>query len=297
VSILLVERDKQMLLHSYDRLGQSALDHSKDKFLVQSCAVSDDFSRQYEEERSANPESAGDNNRGGDMGKSGGLSKGMAERLTSMWNAAGGRGIPIHNKKLHVRHIVSAEAAASGGDSAVGNPPRGSAAASSTPTASSSTSPSTGPPPSAGAGPAAAASRSPPESMSPEQMFHEIATLRRKYDELVSFSVNLTAERDVLNNALEQSKRDLHRETGARVALERRDGGGVAGVGGGASRMIKTSKKGGVSLVIVLILAVVAFLGGIKVGGGGAVPEILGDMPVLGPALGLQKEGEGVEEL
>jgi len=134
--------------------------------------------------------------------------------------------------------------------------------------------------------------------MSPEQMFHEIATLRRKYDELVSFSVNLTAERDVLNNALEQSKRDLHRETGARVALERRDGGGgVAGVGGGASRMIKTSKKGGVSLVIVLILAVVAFLGGIKVGGGGAVPEILGDMPVLGPALGLQKEGEGVEEL
>ena len=43
VTILLVEKDKQILLQSYDRLGQTALDHSKDKFLVQSCTTPDDF--------------------------------------------------------------------------------------------------------------------------------------------------------------------------------------------------------------------------------------------------------------
>ena len=43
VTILLVEKDKQVLLQSFDRLGQSALDHSKDMFLVQSTVVKDEF--------------------------------------------------------------------------------------------------------------------------------------------------------------------------------------------------------------------------------------------------------------
>merc|ERR1712137_1476371 len=51
VSILLVDKDKQTLLQSHARLGQSALDNSKDKFLVQSCAVSMDFSKKYSEQK------------------------------------------------------------------------------------------------------------------------------------------------------------------------------------------------------------------------------------------------------
>ena len=36
-----------MLLQSFDRLGQSALDHSKDKFLVQTCIVDADFAMDF----------------------------------------------------------------------------------------------------------------------------------------------------------------------------------------------------------------------------------------------------------
>ena len=50
VSILLVDKDRQVLWSTYDRLGQSALDHSKDKFLVQSTAVSNDFASKFSNE-------------------------------------------------------------------------------------------------------------------------------------------------------------------------------------------------------------------------------------------------------
>ena len=58
------------------------------------------------------------------------------------------------------------------------------------------------------------------EGLMPEQQFKDNANLRKKYDELVAFSVNLTAERDILNNALEQAKRDLNREMAARMSAE-----------------------------------------------------------------------------
>jgi hypothetical protein len=85
ISILLVEKDKQILLQSYERLGQSGLDHSKDKFLVQSCVVSPAFATK----------AAGDSNE-------------MYEALTIMWNSvtSGGSTTPLFNKKLHVRHVV-----------------------------------------------------------------------------------------------------------------------------------------------------------------------------------------------
>lgn len=41
----------RVLLQSFDRLGQSALDHSEDKFLVQSCVVDDKFAKDYAEEK------------------------------------------------------------------------------------------------------------------------------------------------------------------------------------------------------------------------------------------------------
>ncbi|EEC44714.1 predicted protein, partial [Phaeodactylum tricornutum CCAP 1055/1] len=159
IQILLVEKDKQALMQSFQRLGQSALDHSKDKFLVQSCAVSQQFASQYD-----------------DAGTG-------YDALSTMWTSvtAAGSRTTVSNKKLHVKHVVS--------DVSI---PR-----------SSTASPLR---------PHEPTSAQTLESMSPEQLLSEVATLRRKYDELVGFSVNLTAERDILNNTLEQAKRDLDRE-------------------------------------------------------------------------------------
>ena len=98
VSIILVEKDKQLLLQSFERLGQSALDHSKDKFLVQSCAVSQEFATRYVSEKK----------KADQLGEGHKTSKDLAEALTGMWNAvAAGDNVSIFNKKLHVRHMVS----------------------------------------------------------------------------------------------------------------------------------------------------------------------------------------------
>jgi len=178
VSILLVEKDKQILLQSYDRLGQSALDHSKDKFLVQSCAAPDEFASLYDKEKR------------GDEQKSDGYktSKEMAEKLTSLWDKTSTSGeSPVFNKKLHVRHVVM--------EIKSGTPDQTTQV------------------------PTTRSDKTPVENMSPEQMFSEVSSLRRKYDELVAFSVNLTAERDILNNSLEQTKRDLNREIAAKKTL------------------------------------------------------------------------------
>eukprot|EP00567_Pseudictyota_dubia_P017147 CAMPEP_0197436834 /NCGR_PEP_ID=MMETSP1175-20131217/4208_1 /TAXON_ID=1003142 /ORGANISM="Triceratium dubium, Strain CCMP147" /LENGTH=364 /DNA_ID=CAMNT_0042966217 /DNA_START=68 /DNA_END=1162 /DNA_ORIENTATION=- len=263
VSILLVERDKQILLHSFDRLGQSALDHSKDKFLVQSCAVSNDFAKKYMEEKSKAKKS--DEGAGS---KASGMSKEMADSLTSMWNAvSSGGSVPVFNKKLHVRHVVPKDSAAPTTDRGL---------------------------PAADPSAPAAISRAPPalqetsktnvENMTPDQMFAEIASLRRKYDELVSFSVNLTAERDILNNTLEQTKRDLNREMAARSALEN-----SGGARGGGTKSEK-SKGGGLSILQILVVALVFFFMGVKLSSSGAV-GFLGDIPVLGSALGMDERG------
>ncbi|KAG7352330.1 MSP major sperm protein domain containing protein [Nitzschia inconspicua] len=221
ISILLVEKDKQVLLQSYERLGQSGLDHSKDKFLVQSCPVDKAFAAKK----------AGDQTE-------------LYESLTTMWNTvtAGGSTTPVHNKKLHVRHVVTQEASA-----------------------------------------AAATARAAPKlekaphsnlkDMNPEQLATELSGLRRKYDELVSFSVNLTAERDILSNTLEQTKRDYNREMAARSALENKQGGGSARGGSG-----KGGKSGGASLFQMVFLGLACFLAGAKIGATGNAPYL----PVVG---------------
>lgn len=197
ISIILVEKDKHVLLQSYDRLGQSALDHSKDKFLVQSTVVSLDFSKQYNATKN---------------------SKETSDALTSMWNAIASSGSAnIFNKKLHVRHVVE-----DGAGTKTAVPPRHDTS-------------------------------SVIENMTPEQMSQEITTLRRKYDELVAFSVNLTAERDILNNTLEQTKRDLNKEMAARNTLENK---GIVGV--------KKSTSLLATLMPLLIVALSAFLMGVR---------------------------------
>jgi len=120
------------------------------------------------------------------------------EALTAMWGASGAGGRTVSNKKLQVRHV-----AGEGGTAAT---------------------------PSVGVaadrvkveiGSAPVASPENISAMSSDQILTEVTQLRKKYDELVAFSVNLTAERDILNNTLEQTKRDLNREQAARMSDER----------------------------------------------------------------------------
>mmetsp|Transcript_22623 Transcript_22623/g.38760 ORF Transcript_22623/g.38760 Transcript_22623/m.38760 type:complete len:353 (+) Transcript_22623:33-1091(+) len=254
VSILLVDKDRQVLWSTYDRLGQSALDHSKDKFLVQSCEVSNDFSAQFQNE----PRVEG-----------GQYKKELVEALTAMWNSVTtGNAVPVFNKKLHVRHVVGTSAPPTSG----GGPPLASGAAARGPPGSSL--------------PATfregVDKRNNTEKMSPEQLYDEVASLRRKYDELVAFSVNLTAERDILNNTLEQTKRDLNREMASRTALEKQ----------GAKTSRSQDKKssgggGGLGIKSLLLVMIITFFATVKVTNMGSLAP-LKDVPVMGEMLGFE---------
>ena len=78
----------------YDHTKQSPseVDNSKDKFLIQSCAVGDDFARQFEENKKL---------------ENGQYCKQLIEAVTTMWNdVENGRAknVTIYRKKYHVRH-------------------------------------------------------------------------------------------------------------------------------------------------------------------------------------------------
>eukprot|EP00591_Stephanopyxis_turris_P007829 CAMPEP_0195522318 /NCGR_PEP_ID=MMETSP0794_2-20130614/20383_1 /TAXON_ID=515487 /ORGANISM="Stephanopyxis turris, Strain CCMP 815" /LENGTH=322 /DNA_ID=CAMNT_0040652047 /DNA_START=125 /DNA_END=1093 /DNA_ORIENTATION=- len=237
VSIILVDKDKQALLQSYDRLGQSALDHSKDKFLVQSTAVTHEFVETY----------------GSKPSEGNKANKELAEALTSMWNAAGSSPTPVINKKLHVKHVVlestTPHGATKDGDRSMPTLP-----------------------------PAPAM-----ENMSAEQMLVEVSNLRRKYDELVAFSVNLTAGRDMLNNTLEQTKRDLNREMALRASAEN-----SAGIKGRGKTAVSNRGNNGFSLsfVQVLIVALACFVMGVKTALKGEESVIL-NLPLLSKLFGV----------
>lgn len=159
VQILLVEKDKVQLMASYNSLGAAALEHCKDKFLVQSVTVTPEQAANLQE----------------------------YDQLTALWSAVRpGDAVAVANKKLHVRHRVG-----------------GGAGGANTKAIATASSPGGG-----GAG----VSTSNLQELTQEQLVVEAGSLRRKYDELVAFSVNLTAERDMLSNTLEQTKRDLNRE-------------------------------------------------------------------------------------
>lgn len=239
VQILLVDKDKAQLLQSYQRLGQAALDHCKDKFLVQSTAVTPQFCEDYQ--------------------ATGGDGSGY-DKLSALWAAvtSANSGTTVANKKLHVRHVaVEASSAASAG----APPPRAAGA---------------------GSMPAKLEVSGNPADMSQEQLMGEMTNLRRKYDELVAFSVNLTAERDILNNTLEQTKRDLNRELLNRNSSAAQGGRG----GGGAAQQAAPAKSGGFlgRLLKTAFVAAVFFGLGVRMEGAGSV-EKLKSLPIVGPLL------------
>eukprot|EP00526_Cylindrotheca_closterium_P029854 CAMPEP_0113649860 /NCGR_PEP_ID=MMETSP0017_2-20120614/26513_1 /TAXON_ID=2856 /ORGANISM="Cylindrotheca closterium" /LENGTH=288 /DNA_ID=CAMNT_0000562299 /DNA_START=23 /DNA_END=889 /DNA_ORIENTATION=- /assembly_acc=CAM_ASM_000147 len=217
ISILLVEKDKQALLQSFERLGQPGLDHSKDKFLVQSCTAPESFASK----------------------KSSGESSELYDALTSMWSSvtSGGSSTPIFNKKLHVRHVVQEGAT--------------SKTAGATSTSKSMPSKLEG------------SSDMSVEKMSHEQLVSEFSRLRSKYDELLTFSVSLTAERDILSNTLEQTKRDYNREISSRPSEGKTSTSSSASKGSLQSTMMQ-----------LLVVAIACFIAGMRMGNsGGAVGE------------------------
>ncbi len=242
ITILLVEKDKQMLLQSFDRLGQSALDHSKDKFLVQSCVVDHGFAESYNVKKKQMAQIAADSQEASKVGKE------LSESLTGMWNAAstGSEDIQIFNKKLQVKHVAAAGSADGKSTSMSRSVPR--------------------------------QEKANLETMTPDQMFAEITSLRRKYDELVTFSVNLTAERDILNNTLEQTKRDLNRE------VARSKDRAASGVAQGQTIPANKGGFGVFALIKFLFVAAVFFLIGVKARHLDVV-DFLFDVPILGDAL------------
>ncbi len=245
-----------MLLQSFDRLGQSALDHSKDKFLVQSAVVDDSFAKNHLEKKAKLSEEsvAGST---AEVSKAG---KELAESLTKMWNmASSSDDKPIFNKKLQVRHTVASSPLSGDGARSVGGAGGGSSSSSR-------------------GGGAQMSDKTSLENMTPEQMFVEISNLRRKYDELVTFSVNLTAERDILNNTLEQTKRDLNREVASR-AKGGASGNGTSGADDALAK--KSSARGGVPFLVMLFFIIVFFLAGVKLSLMDKV-DFLMEAPVLG---------------
>lgn len=273
ISILLVDKDRQVLYSTYERLGQSALDHSKDKFLVQSCAVSEDFSGMFRNEP---------------RGEGGQYKKELVEALTGMWNgvaSGSGNSVPVFNKKLHVRHVVDDAAVGAGGGSDVGL----GGAARGIPSATG------------GAGGTSSNfqrnttnNNTSTKDMTPSQLNNEVEAIRRKYDELVAFSVNLTAERDILNNTLEQTKRDLNREMASRQALEKQGykvgGSGRRGGGGGSDK--SKSNGGGISFGALLVTVVVVFFAAVRATNVGSLGGVLGGVPFVGGLLGFDESLE-----
>uniref|UniRef100_A0A7S3LDL8 MSP domain-containing protein n=1 Tax=Amphora coffeiformis TaxID=265554 RepID=A0A7S3LDL8_9STRA len=103
----------------------------------------------------------------------------------------------------------------------------------------------------------------------------ELEQMKKKYDELVAFSVNLTAERDVLNNTLEQTKRDLNRYMAKAAAKD--NSGGAAGERSVGS----TGGSSGFSFFTVLMVALIFWLAGCYSQAQGKA-SFLQSIPVLG---------------
>jgi len=241
VQILLVEKDKKALLQSFQNLGQKTLDHAKDKFLVQSCQVTKAFANEY----AASGEEAYDK-----LSSMWATVTSLSATTTAANSPAAPNTSPVINKKLHVRHVVQDEP--------------GSLKGSMMPSSTA----------------AAATSSLPVESMTTDQLTAELTNLRRKYDELVAFSVNLTAERDILNNTLEQTKRDLNRELNKKLP----GGAGAASARSASASSAGRSSSKSSSTFFWLVTAFVFFALGVGMQVRGRA-GFMAHVPVIGPQL------------
>ena len=114
----------------------------------------------------------------------------------------------------------------------------------------------------------------------------ELDSLKKKYDELVAFSVNLTAERDVLNNTLEQTKRDLNRAMARNAASE--NASGSASMRSGSMK-----SGGGFGLGTLVVVALFFWLAGCYSQANGQA-AFLQSVPLLGSYFDSGSQSGGV---
>ncbi|TYZ62035.1 hypothetical protein PybrP1_007745 [[Pythium] brassicae (nom. inval.)] len=262
IMVILQQRDCDELL----RLEPSERGLANDKFLVQSIFVDDAF---YE---SVKTKSA----------------KEMADELTNMWARTDKKSLA--NKKLRCRFVQHDElggggaAAAGGSGAAQSESPLASRFPSKSSIYSSSNSllpakgESNAPLPSADAEVATPAQLT--AALLQETAAHkadspvlkdpmaDVAALRKKYDELVAFTVQLTAQRDKANSDAQRARK-LNDEAASGATLRNRKPGGAAANGGGGSSDDAVGLKGhgakdpaAFGLFHLLVCAIIFFLVG-----------------------------------
>jgi hypothetical protein len=90
---------------------------------------------------------------------------------------------------------------------------------------------------------------------SPESIFTELQSLRRKYDAVVEYTVHLTAERDYHFSQLEELKKEVAKEK-AKKKMMNSDGSSSSGKGGPDQ---KVTVQQGFSFFVVILVAVLSF--------------------------------------
>jgi len=95
---------------------------------------------------------------------------------------------------------------------------------------------------------------------SPEAIFSELTALRRKYDDLVAYTVVLSGERDFLNQELEEVQGKLQKEVGKRQHAA--DGEERPAASRESTEVKQKEPTVGFSFVQVLVVGLVAFIFG-----------------------------------
>ncbi|KAF0686790.1 Aste57867_21453 [Aphanomyces stellatus] len=198
VLVILQQKDCEELL----RLDASERQLSNDKFLVQSVGVEAEFCDMLTKKQT----------------------KEVMDDLTSLWNQA--EKTQVSNKKLRCRFTEGSgdihtpqqlsnallESPNKGGVSVDAAPP-------------SSTSSATNGRSSLGSAPTPAPATmytsAPDDSARTQELVGEMAILRKKYDELVAFTVQLTAQRDTLINDLDKFRQQNQKLTAEQQRLKR----------------------------------------------------------------------------
>lgn len=92
-------------------------------------------------------------------------------------------------------------------------------------------------------------------SGSPEAIFGELSALRKKYDDLVTYTVVLTGERDYLNSELTTVKAKLAEAQSSKTRSDK-------DASNKESSDVAKPESSGFNIVVVLVVALLAFLGG-----------------------------------
>jgi hypothetical protein len=93
----------------------------------------------------------------------------------------------------------------------------------------------------------------PSSSVAKEQIVDQLVTLRKKYDDLVAFTVQLTAERDKLDAGLKSQK-----EENLRARNQAKAGGGKAAPAASLGNK-EVAKAGGFAAVHLIIVGLIFF--------------------------------------